>query len=118
MTVLDVHTKTIACDNSECNKSVVFNVADAQQVKDNPANIWLKSLRLIQTPDGRVFSYCSDVCEITGARTGQHNLPEPKKIIEAANPAAVAAAAQAAEAARNSDANLKAGTGGPVIVQG
>ena len=118
MGLQDVQSRTIKCDNSECNKQVSFNQAEAKQTFDNPANVWMKSLRIINTFDGRTFAYCSDVCEITGARSGQHNLPEPKKIIEASNPAAVAAAAQAAEAAKVSDANLKTGAGGPVLVTG
>lgn len=120
MPVKDVQTKTISCDNpsGDCTKSVTFNVAEAQQMKENPSNVWLKSLRLIQTPDGRVLSYCSDVCEIQGARSGQHNTPEPKKIIEASDPAAIAQAAAAADAAKTSDANLRSGSGGPVIVEG
>jgi hypothetical protein len=60
--------------------------------------------------------YCSDVCEIAGAKSGTHNLPVPKKIIEAANPAALAQATAAAAAARASDEALKSGSGGSVIV--
>jgi hypothetical protein len=51
-----------------------------------------------------------------GAKSGQHNVPLPKKIIEAANEAAVKQAAAAAAAAKASDEALKSGTGGPVIV--
>jgi hypothetical protein len=117
MPVLDVNTKTIRCDNQpDCNKSVTFNVAEGKQVSESPENTWMKSIRLIQTPDGRVLVYCSDVCEITGARTGQHNIPVPKKIIEVGNSAAVAAAAHAAEAAKVSDVNLKSGAGGPIVL--
>lgn len=116
MALTDVATRTIKCDNPECNKEITFNRAEEKATFDNPGNIWLKSIRLVQAIDQRSFVYCSDICEILGARSGQHNLPEPKKIIEAANAQAVAAAAQSAEAARVSDENLKRGTGGPVIV--
>jgi hypothetical protein len=110
---------TIKCANSECNKEISFNKQQGKQTIDNPANVWMKSVRLVNTLlDNRVFAYCSDVCEITGARSGQHNPPEQKKIIEAANPAAVAAAAQAAEATAKSNENLKSGTGGPIVVAG
>jgi hypothetical protein len=115
--VIDAQFKTIKCDGgSDCTKTITFNVAEGKEVASQAGNEWMKAIRLVQTPDGRVLVYCSDVCEISGTRTGQHNIPVPKKIIEAANPAAVAAAAQAAEAARASDANLKSGSGGPVII--
>jgi hypothetical protein len=118
MAITDKALRTLACNNLECNKSITFDRAEEKQTFDNPANIWLKSIRLIQTVDQRSFLYCSDVCEIMGTKSGQHNLPEPKKIIEDANPAAVQAAAAAADAAVKSNENLKTGTGGPVIVQG
>jgi len=116
MPVIDVQTKTIKCDGPDCTKAITFNVAEGKEVANQAGNEWMKSIRLVQTPDGRVLVYHDDVCEISGARTGQHNIPVPKKIIEAANPAAVAAAAQAAEAAKVSDANLKSGAGGPIVL--
>ena len=109
-------TTIVKCDLSGCTNSVSFDENSKQKtLADTP---WLRTYRTVQTGDGRFIGYCGDVHEIEGIKGGQHNLPEPKKIIEAANPAAVAAAAQAAEAARNSDTNLKSGTGGPVLVQG
>jgi len=118
MPILDVQTKTIKCDGPDCTKSITFNAAVGKEVAAQPGNEWMAAIRLIQTPDGRVLVYHDDVCEITGARTGSHNRPAAKTIIEAANPAAIAAAAQAAAAAIVSDANLKSGAGGPVIIQG
>ena len=115
--VTDSQFKTIKCDGGEdCTKTITFNVAEGKEVTNQAGNEWMKAIRLVQTPDGRVLVYCSDVCEISGARTGQHNIPVPKKIIEAGNPAAIAAAAQAAAAAVVSDANLKSGTGGPIVL--
>ena len=116
MPLLDKALRTIKCDNDECNKNIEFNRAEEKATFDNPANIWLKSIRLIQSIDQRNFVYCSDVCEIMGAKSGKHNLPEPKKIIENANAATVAAAAAAADAAKQSDENLKTGQGGPIVV--
>ncbi len=118
MPLSDEALRTIKCDGPECNKNITFKRAEEKQTFDSPANIWLKSIRLIQTIDQRNFVYCSDVCEIMGTKGGQHNMPEPKQIIEAANPAAVKAAAAAADAVKASDENLKKGTGGPVIVKG
>jgi len=118
MSLTDIAFRTIKCDGPDCGKEVTYNPAEEKAVFENPANVWLKSLRLVQTLDGRKFAYHDDVCEINGAKTGQHNLPEPKKIIEASNPAAIAAAYAAAEAAKTSDENLKRGSGGPVLVTG
>jgi hypothetical protein len=111
-----IDTKTLTCDGPECNKTVTFNPAEGKEVPTRPGNEWMKGIRLVQTPDGRVLLYHDDVCEISGIRAGLHNIPVPKKIIEAGNAAAVAAAAQAAAAAVVSDANLKSGTGGPIVL--
>ena len=116
MPLNDQPLRTIKCDNPECNKNITFDRRQEKEVFE--ANPWLKATRLIQTVDQRQFVYCSDICEIMGTKTGQHNIPEPKKIIEANNAAVVAQAAAAAEAAKASDAALKSGSGGPVIVQG
>jgi len=112
----DAVIRTIKCENEECNKTITFDRKDEKATFENPANSWLRALRLVQTVDQRSYVYCSDVCEIAGAKSGVHNLPQPKTIIEAGNPAAVAAAAAAAEAAKASDQNLKSGTGGPILV--
>jgi hypothetical protein len=110
----DQPLRTIKCDNSECNKEITFDRRQEKEIFD--ANPWLKAVRLVQTIDQRNLVYCSDVCEITGAKSGAHNLPVPKTIIEANNVAAVNAAAASAAAAKASDAALKTGAGGPVIV--
>jgi len=110
----DQPLRTITCDNPDCNKSITFDRRQEKETFDD--NPWMKSIRLVQTIDQRNLVYCSDVCEITGAKSGVHNLPVPKKIIEAGSAAAVNAAAQAAELAKASDEALKSGNGGPVIV--
>ena len=114
MPLVDQPIRSIKCDNSECNKEIVFDRRNEKEVFE--ANPWLTSLRLVQTVDNRNLTYCSDICEIMGAKTGQHNRPEPKRIIETSNAAVVAQAAAAAEAAKASDVALKSGSGGPVIV--
>lgn len=112
------HVETIKCDGPECNKVVSYPTDQQAATFQNPANVWLKSLRMVQTLDQRKFSYCSDVCEIMAAKSGQHNPPQPKAIIENATAADVNAAAAAADAAAESDKNLKSGGGGNVIVAG
>lgn len=114
MPLVDQPLRTIKCDNVECNKDITF---DRRQEKETfEANPWLKAVRLVQTVDQRNLVYCSDVCEIAGAKSGTHNLPVPKKIIEVGSTALVNAAAAAAAAAKASDEALKSGNGGPVIV--
>jgi hypothetical protein len=106
--------RTMKCDNPECGKEITFDRAQEKEVFATPANQWLKSLRFVQTVDGRGLLYCSDLCEIVGVKSGSHNLPEQKQIIENANEATVKAAAQAAEAAVESTKTLKSGKGGKI----
>jgi hypothetical protein len=112
------NVRTLKCDGPECNKSLSFDITQQKETFDNPANAWLKAIRVVQTIDQREFVYCNDVCEIMGAKSGQHNLPQAKAIIDSANTAQIQAAAAAADAARKSTENLKTGQGGPVLVQG
>ena len=114
MSLDDAPIRTIKCDNPECNKTITFDRRQEKEIFN--ANPWLKATRLVQSVDQRQFVYCSDVCEIAGAKSGQHNLPTPKQIIEANNEAAVNQAAAIAAATKASDAALKTGSGGPVIV--
>lgn len=112
-----VVTRTVSCDNAACGKTITHDRND-NTIADKEENAWMRTLRLIQSVDGRAFVYCSDVCEIEGIKSGQHNPPQKKTIIEDASPAALNGAIQSAEAARQSDQNLKRGTGGPVLVRG
>jgi hypothetical protein len=112
-------TSVVKCDRPGCTSEVSYDalskVAVDEVRKNNP---WIASIRTIRTQDGREFLYCGDVCEIEQIKSGVHNPPEQKRIIENATPAAVTAAKAAADAARQSDINLKTGAGGPVLVQG
>ncbi len=109
MPILDSVIRTIACDAPDCNKSVLFDRKQEKETFENPENVWLKSTRVVQSADGRNIVYCSDVCEVKGAGTGKHNIPEAPKIVPATNPAAIAAAAKAAEIARNADQQIRSG---------
>jgi|SRR5579859_6593134 len=112
-------TSIVKCDRPGCTNEASYNAMDkvaVEEIKKN--NLWLASIRFVKTQDGREFLYCGDICEIEQIKSGVHNPPEQKRIIDNATPAAVKAAAAAADAARQSDANLKTGTGGPVLVQG
>jgi len=107
-------TTIVKCDLTECSKSVSFDSTKQQQaLVDSP---WLRTYRTVQAADGRKFGYCGDQCELKGTASGQHNMPEPKKIIETGNAAAVAVAAQQAAAAKVSEQALRDGTGGKIQI--
>ncbi|MDA4130151.1 MAG: hypothetical protein OK457_05235 [Thaumarchaeota archaeon] len=112
MSIIDVQYRTITCNT--CGKTVTFNQADAQKVTEE--NPWLKTVRIVQTAQGRNFVYDSDVCEIEATGKGAHNPEERKQIVlpEGTN-AMQMAAAQAAEAEKTTDALRR---GAPVTVRG
>lgn len=109
----------VKCDRPGCPSEAKYDALNKESVATvKVENPWIQSIRIVKAQDGREFLYCSDICEIEQIKTGVHNPPEQKRIIEAGSQAAVQAAAAAADAARQSDVNLKAGTGGPVLVKG
>lgn len=112
MSILDTVVRTIKCEAEGCPNEVIFDRKEEQQVFAKPENAWMKGIRLVQTADGRNIAYCSDDCEVKGVATGKHNLPEPKRIIESGNSAAVQAAAQAAANAKAAEQIVRSGSGG------
>lgn len=108
MPIIDTPIRTITCDGPGCLRTTTFDQKD-KTVLDKPENSWLKTSRGVQSADGRNFTYCSDICEVKGAETGRHNVQEPPKIVTEANPAVIAAAAQAAANARRADAAIRDG---------
>jgi len=110
MSIIDSQIRNITCD-AGCGKGVLYDRKDEKATFELPENSWLRTTRVVQTADGRNLTYCSDVCEVNGVATGTHNIPEPKKIVEATNQAAVALAAQAAAVARQADQNIREGSG-------
>lgn len=116
MSITDTVVRTIKCEVEGCPNEVIFDRKEEQQVFAKPENAWMKGIRLVQTADGRNIAYCSDNCEIEGIKTGKHNLPEPKRIIEAGNSAAVQAAAQANANAKAAEQMVREGTGGKLEV--
>lgn len=110
MGVIQTVFRTITCNNSECTRTITYDASKEKETFEASGNEWMKSLRNVQAIDQRVFTYCSDVCEAKGIATGQHNLPEQKRIIEGtASAAQVAQAAAAAKAAEDAGKALKAG---------
>lgn len=118
MGIQNLQIKTVTCNGPECDKTATYDVREEKQAIDQPENSWMKSLRIVSTFDQRAFLYCSDICEAKGVATGQHNLPEPKKLIDGvATPAQIAQAAAAAKQAEEATQALKSGRGGPVLVR-
>lgn len=109
MAITDTVVRTIACDAFGCSKQVVFDRKEEKQTFENPDNAWLKTSRIVQSADGRNHVYCTDECELKGAATGKHNMPEPKKIVETGNAAAIAVAAAQAAAAKQAETAIREG---------
>lgn len=107
MSVVETMFRTVTCNT--CEKTVTYEVKDEQQTFNTPGNEWLLGLRTIQALDQRKFTYCSDICEVEGIKTGQHNMAQKKLIESAASPAQVAQAAAAAKAAEQATKALQGG---------
>jgi hypothetical protein len=105
--IIDQQYRTIKCDG-QCGKSVTFNLKEAKETIT--ANPWIQGVRVVTTGDGRIFTYCSDDCEVAGATTGNHNLPTKKvvSIVEGSD-AAIKQAAAEASAREQVDAAIRKG---------
>ncbi len=117
MGIVNVVYRAITCNGPECKNTLTFDVKDGKEVLE--ANPWLLGLRFVKTPDERELIYCSDLCELNGIRSGVHNRPEVKKIVEMPSGAGLEQIKQAAQRAAQQEqatAALKAGTG--VTLQG
>ena len=100
MSFTDTHLRRIKCDAPGCDKDVEFDLKDVKKIQ---AIEWLKGVRVIQTGDNRNLSYCSDVCEVKGVTTANHNVKEPPKVQPATGAVDVQQAVQ--RAAAESEAN-------------
>ncbi len=79
--IQDKVSRTISCDNKGCDKTVTFAPDNQEEIAALPE--WLRTFRNVNLGNGAKFGYCSDVCEVEGATTGQHNVPEPPKVLAA-----------------------------------
>ena len=102
---------TMTCDNPECGKTVTFPQTQEGEQQAFQENVWLNSIRFIQTVDQRKITYCSDECEAKGIASGSHN---KKVIVTPQGPNAAELAAQAAQRAQQATQALK--SGGPVTL--
>ncbi len=94
MPISDQSFRTIKCDNTKCDKEVKFDLQDQAAIAALPD--WLRTYRNVVLGNNTKFGYCSDVCEVEGVTSGTHNVPEPKKVVEATAADANRVAAQAA----------------------
>jgi hypothetical protein len=108
LTIIDSQIRNIKCDAPGCKNEIIYDRKDEKTTVDNPDNAWLKSLRMVQTIDGRGYSYCSDACELEGVKTGKHNLPELPKVATATQQD-LSKAVALAQARAAAEAQLRAG---------
>jgi hypothetical protein len=96
--------KSISCNGPGCPQSVTFEDKEGAMQRVANETPWFKTLRMVQTAQGRNFCYCSDSCELESIAEGNHNPEERKSILipEGANAQQLAAAQakQAEEAAK------------------
>jgi hypothetical protein len=76
--ITDTVSRTIKCDNPDCTNAITFDPQNPEAVAALPT--WLRTLRNVQLGNRQSFTYCSDVCEVKGVTTGQHNIPEPPQV--------------------------------------
>lgn len=101
--------QVVQCE--QCNKtSSAEMVGEGALEKAIAADPWLRTYRTIQTGDGRVFGYCSDLCTIEATKLGLFNMPEMKKLDTNATPANIAALAQKAKEAKLAEVALRTGS--------
>jgi hypothetical protein len=112
MSIIQQTFKTVTCNGPECKNTATFEAGSEQAVAEEKP--WFKTLRMVQTAQGRNYVYCSDACEIANVAVGLHNPEERKNIIvpEGAN-----AMAQAEQQAKIAEAAARAMKAGPVLVK-
>ena len=108
MGIQDVVSRTIKCEAPECKNEVTFNPQSIDEIQKLPD--WVRTYRNVAIGNKNTFGYCSDVCEVKGVTTGNHNVPEPKAVQPATSQADIAKAAQEAKNADDANKALKEGT--------
>ena len=84
MGIVDNQFRTVSCD--QCDRTATFSLQEFQTpdgqkriLEDSP---WIRGFRIANMVfDGRVYGYCSSLCEIKGIEAGAHEFVE-KKVIE------------------------------------
>ena len=111
MSIVQVVYKTVSCNGPQCEKSVTFEEKEGAMQRVANETPWFKTMRVVQTAQGRNFVFCSDNCEIESVATGVHNPEERTSIVipHGANSQELAAA-QARQAEEATKA-MKKGSG-------
>lgn len=104
MAINDKISRTIKCDAPECPNEVTIDPQNPEDIAAMPD--WVRTFRTVTNGQNTRFGYCSDVCEVKGVTTEQHNVPEPKQVVEA-DPAQAAALARNVEASKQLRADGK-----------
>lgn len=78
MAISDKVSRTIKCEGEGCPNEVTFDPQVQEDIIALPA--WVRTTRTVQLGNRSSFTYCSDVCEVKGVTTGNHNVPEPKAV--------------------------------------
>jgi hypothetical protein len=120
MGIVDNQFRTLSCE--QCEKTVTFSLQEFQtpdgQKRILEADPWIRGYRISNmVMDGRVYGYCSSLCEIKGIESGAHEFVE-KKVIEfptGNNLDAIKRAA--AEAAAKAEGTKALKEGRPVSIQ-
>lgn len=107
MSIIQQTFKTVTCNGPECKNTATFEAGSEQAVAEKEP--WFKTLRMVQTAQGRNFVYCSDACEIANVATGAHNPEERKNIVLPEGANTLAHAAAQAKLAEDATKALKAG---------
>lgn len=116
MPVINTGFRTVTCDAPGCDKTATFEATNGMPPEALEEFPWLRTNRVTQTADGRMFSTCSDVCMIKLAETGCYNSVEKQTVAPVTGgTAAIAAAAAAARRRQIADDAIRAGK--PASVQ-
>jgi hypothetical protein len=120
MAIVDSQFRTLTCES--CDKAVTFSIQEFQtpegQKKILEESPWIRGFRISNmVMDGRVFGYCSSLCEIKGIESGNHEVIE-KKVIEFSTGNNLEAIKKAAaEAAAKAEGTRALKEGRPVNIQ-
>lgn len=108
MGIADKVSRTIKCEADGCKNEVVFDPQSIEEIQKLPD--WVRTYRNVSTGNKSTFGYCSDVCEVKGVTTGNHNVPEPKAVKPATSQAEIKQAAAEAKDVADANKALKEGT--------
>lgn len=111
MSIIDVQIRTVTCNT--CGATATYENSGRGVPPEILAEYpWLTTNRVVVNGEGKNFDYCSDLCEIAGIETKQHNTPEKPKVEvpQGSVQAQIQAAALAAKQREDATKALKEGS--------